>query len=81
MRNVIKKRYQQGFGIVVVLLAVVRCIFPHVAMPGKADVQAGMDNGTEVDTQTADSLKIAGDVEGIVPVSYTHLTLPTNREV
>lgn len=67
MRNVIKKRYQQGFGIAVVLLAIVRCIFPNVAMPGKPDVQAGADRDTRADQRTADSLRIACDVEGAVP--------------
>ena len=28
-----------------------------------------------------DELKMLEDNSGIVPVSYTHLTLPTNREV
>ena len=37
-----------------------------------------MSNNTDQETQTRG---IMGDVKSVKPVSYTHLTLPTNREV
>ena len=34
-----------------------------------------------VDTQLQDVLNVLEDMDIYIPVSYTHLTLPTNREV
>jgi len=38
--KITKNRYLEGFGIIVILLALVRCIFPSVADPRHAPAQS-----------------------------------------
>ena len=40
-----------------------------------------IDVGGESTRPGADTISIDNELERVIPVSYTHLTLPTNREV
>ena len=40
-----------------------------------------LPEATEERTLTAADMVLRDDIADIIPVSYTHLTLPTNREV
>ena len=54
--------------------------------PGDADTGDGQGTSNESRVRQAQALRdwvtqIRGEVDAVAPVSYTHLTLPTNREV
>ena len=45
------------------------------------DVDGDFNKTIEIDFSDDDGSSEMGDVEAVIAVSYTHLTLPTNREV
>ena len=56
----------------------VRVDHPHLKNDG---IQGLTWDGGEMDSGIDDDFGHGTAVYGIIPVSYTHLTLPTNREV
>src|SRR5450759_5960414 len=54
--------------------------FP-VGTPDQAGIDAGVPVEQTVEVVVAQTLHVAGVTENTIAVSYTHLTLPTNREV
>ena len=52
--------------------------YAHVDCPGHADYVKNMITGA---AQMDGAILVVAATDGPMPVSYTHLTLPTNREV
>ena len=55
--KITKNRYLEGFGIIVILLALVRCIFPSVADPRHAPAHHDIDT-VKTDTLKSDSMQM-----------------------
>ena len=53
----------------------------HPATTAMGTVEVVLGNDVYVLADSSKRIKLVNSLESITPVSYTHLTLPTNREV
>ncbi len=65
MIKITKKKYLQGFLAVVIVLALVRCLFPSVAAERAAAEHVGEMMGLGDDAQSADSIRLSDDADGL----------------